>query len=120
MKDLTKYYIDLGKCSEEQQKHIIPLLPKPEVKQQYTIGGDFKYLHYDGDFGWWVDKEFFITEKTELTYPEFIKLFEGGEDYPGKQYQPLFDHLNSEHGLILHESEMNEIIRIVGGLNSNR
>lgn len=51
--------------------------------------------------------------KTELLYHEFIKLFESGEDYPGKRYQPLFDHLNSEHGLILHESEMDEIIRLV-------
>ena len=40
--------------------------------------------------------------------------------FPGNQYQPLFDHLNSEHGLILHESEMDEIIRIVNNLNSNQ
>jgi len=28
-------------------------------------------------------------------------------------YQPLFDHLLREHGLILLQSEMDEIIRIV-------
>lgn len=27
-------------------------------------------------------------------------------------YQPLFDHMANEHGLILMESEMDEIVRI--------
>lgn len=113
MKDITKIYIDLSKCTEEQQKHIISLLP-PTTNKDYEIHDDYKYLHFIRDI-WFVDYRYF--DKTELTYPEFIKLFEGG-DYPGKRYQPLFDHLKQEHGLILHESEMNEIIRIVGGLNS--
>lgn len=34
-------------------------------------------------------------------------------DYPGKEYQELFNHLQDEHGLILLESEMSEIIHIV-------
>lgn len=77
--NIEKYFIDLIKLSDEQQKHIFSLLPEPEVKQQYIIVCDFKYLHYDDDFEWWVDKEFCISGKTELTYPDFIKLFEGGE-----------------------------------------
>ena len=35
------------------------------------------------------------------------------ENYPGKAYQPLFDHLFNEHGLILTESEMNDIVHLV-------
>lgn len=116
MTDLTKVFIDLSKCSEEEQKHIISLLPPEKVEGDYSIKTDFKYLHFeDAIDAWFVDEEYFY--KQELAYPEFINLFEGG-DYPGKRYQPLFDHLNAEHGLILHESEMDEIIRIVGSLNS--
>src|SRR5690606_9867401 len=110
----------------------------------YEVHTMYQYLHYDGSL-WFVDTSMAIYNKTELSYPEFIKLFEEDTcpkcrtkdfenchsikcpmrkeellevvDYPGKQYQPLFDHLSQEHGLILHESEMNEIIRIVNALN---
>lgn len=40
------------------------------------------------------------------------------EDYPGKMYQELFNHLSNEHGLILLESEMSEIIHIVNKMKS--
>lgn len=76
------------------------------------------YYIANGKWGFSFIKE--LQDRTELTYPEFIKLFEGGDDYPAKRLQPLFDHLHSEHGLILHESEMEEIIRIVNNLNSNQ
>lgn len=35
------------------------------------------------------------------------------DPYPGYEYQPLFDHMSKEHGLILIHSEMSEIIEIV-------
>ncbi|MCT3943887.1 hypothetical protein HZQ28_01175 [Elizabethkingia anophelis] len=35
-------------------------------------------------------------------------------------YQELFNHLHSEHGLILLESEMYEIIRIVNNIQKNQ
>lgn len=38
-------------------------------------------------------------------------------DYPGKDYQELFDHLHNEHGLTLLESEMSEIVHIVKNLD---
>lgn len=33
--------------------------------------------------------------------------------YPGSDYQELFNHLHNEHGLILLESQMQDIIHIV-------
>jgi hypothetical protein len=36
-----------------------------------------------------------------------------GEQYPGAHYQPLFDHMQQEHGLTLLESEMTDIIDLV-------
>lgn len=82
MKDLTKIFIDLSKCSEEQQKHIFSLLPEPEKPDYYEVYNNYKYLQFIpaskfGNDRWMVDKQAF--NKTELTYPEFIKLFEGGE-----------------------------------------
>ena len=74
MKDLTKIYIDLSKCTEEQRKHIISLLPKTDYKIDMQILKNYKYLHLC-EIGWFVDSKPF--NKTELTYPEFIKLFEG-------------------------------------------
>lgn len=118
MKDLTKYFIDLSKCTEEQRKHIFSLIGgKPDKNMSSYMGGNECLIFFDK---WERHNRNNFYNRTELTYPEFIKLFDGGEDYPGSQYQPLFDHLNQEHGLILHESEMDEIIRIVGGLNSNQ
>lgn len=37
-------------------------------------------------------------------------------EYPGKYYQPLFDHMSEEHGLTLLVSQMQDIIEIVKGL----
>jgi hypothetical protein len=43
---------------------------------------------------------------------------ECSEYYPGSIYQPLFDHMHDEHGLILLDSEMQEIIHIVNKIQS--
>lgn len=37
--------------------------------------------------------------------------------YPGKEYQELFDHINTQHDITLHESEMNDIIELVRKLD---
>lgn len=42
------------------------------------------------------------------------------EYYPGIQYQELFNHLSSEHGLTLLQSEMDEIINICGSMGSKQ
>ena len=73
-------YIDLSKLSEEQRKHIFSLLPEPypEFDNQHDINEEHFKLHISGN-SWWVLNNYEVKDKTELTYPEFIKLFEGGE-----------------------------------------
>ena len=34
------------------------------------------------------------------------------DTYPGSIYQPLFDHMLNEHGLILLDTEMTEICEV--------
>lgn len=76
MTDLTKVFVDLSKLSEEQVRMLnqvinidinqiseFPLLFCFETEWDQAKKGD----------------KFHIYGKTELTYPEFIKLFEGGE-----------------------------------------
>lgn len=80
MKDLTKYFIDLSKLSEEGQKDIFSLLPEPITSSQYKIFSHYKYLYYDKKMDLWIVTSIeVVCNKSELTYPEFIKLFEGGE-----------------------------------------
>lgn len=40
----------------------------------------------------------------------------GKQNAPAWGYQALFDHMYEEHGLLLLESEMEEIVRIVEGM----
>lgn len=78
-----KYFIDLSKLSEEQQKHIFSLLPEPILSDDYDIRGKYKYLLITDDYDNYCDKwyvDFRYDDRTEITYPEFIKLFEGGEE----------------------------------------
>ena len=74
-------YIDLSKCSDDELKHIFSLLPEENDESQYAIFKIFKYLNYDEIAEYWfVGDGRTISKKTELTYPEFIKLFDGEED----------------------------------------
>lgn len=86
MKDLTKYFIDLSKLSEEQIKEVGKVLYVNNEKQfpahinsmangKYTHGYDFLCKNKEG---YW---DFFGLpySETELTYHEFILLFEDGE-----------------------------------------
>lgn len=116
--DISKVYVDLSKCSVEELKSIPEILDKAGqelyVNDRVLIkDGKYQeqYLHLFYTNVWlcsWI-----LVMKEEISYADFIKLFAVKEEYPGKRYQPLFDHLSQEHGLILHESEMDEIIRIV-------
>lgn len=83
MKDLTKYFIDLSKCSEEQRKSLPQILEKAgeeiySTEKQWLENGEFDEPHlYLCDTRIWITS--YVPNLTELTYPEFIKLFEGGE-----------------------------------------
>lgn len=79
--NIEKYFIDLSKCSEEQRKHIFSLLPDRKKTVQYWFDKHNILLYFDDEDGlWWVNGDIAPADKTEITYPEFIKLFEGGEE----------------------------------------
>lgn len=68
-------YLDLSKLSEEQQRKVIALLPEPINKDDYDIIYMHFYLIYDDeDCMWWVSTKYFLAEKTELTYSQFLDM----------------------------------------------
>lgn len=79
MKDPTEYFIDLSKCSKVQLNYIF-LITK--ISEEYIDYTPYLYLNNDK---WSLSNGSYIMSNnlTELTYPEFIKLFEGGEDNNG-------------------------------------
>ena len=116
--DPTKVYIDLSKCSAEEIQSIPEMLKKANhnlysIDKMLLQNGKYEeqYLHLFYTNVWLCSR--ILVMKEEISYSAFVKLFAVQEEYPGKRYQLLFDHLNQEHGLILLESEMDEIIRIV-------
>jgi|SRR5690606_33067187 len=76
MKDLTKVFIDLSKLSEEQIKKIENI-----IKYEIEEIEHYPLLIYLCDV--WNQRTYNPTRRTEISYPEFIKLFEGGEDNNG-------------------------------------
>ena len=86
MKDLSKVFIDLSKLSEEQIKSLSQVFENagdkvlPETISDLISGkitDGFKFLFYSPSG--WNQNDYPLNGRTELTYPEFIKLFEGGE-----------------------------------------
>lgn len=76
MTDKTKVFIDLNKCTEEQRKHIIKITGISEDYIKYSPFVIFDNDRFKTCNSWWAKR----MELTELYYPEFIKLFEGGEE----------------------------------------
>lgn len=78
--DKTKIFINLTKCTEEEQKHVFTLLPDRQEHLQYRIDQYNTFLYLDNETGlWWVNGDTIPKNKTELTYPDFIKLFDDGD-----------------------------------------
>lgn len=80
MKNKEKYFLDLSKLNKEQQKHIVSLLPEPKYSTQYQILEMHYILHLDTELWWVINKSTVQKSKTELTYSEFIGMFEGEEE----------------------------------------
>ena len=132
--DKSKIYLDLSKCTEEEQKHVFTLLPDPILSDDYDIRGKYKYLLITDDYDnycnkWYVD--FCYDDRTELTYPEFIKLFEGREGemkvdiYSGElnterilTYKKLSEQYNIEESTV--RDIFNAGAEWVNKLNSNQ
>lgn len=111
IKDKTKVFINLKNLSGEEIKEAIE--PIEDYLFEYDGSDGFKFLHLiASEDMWFIDCE--KPCKTEINLSEFRQLFSKAEisDYPGKDYQELFNHLQNEHGLTLLESEMSHIIRI--------
>lgn len=99
-------YIDLGRCSEEELKNIYTILGDTLKFIAPSIVFNFPIMHYHE--GMWIRTNFyqdkakedsFLEDKTELTYPEFIKLFEGGE---GENETYSFSYLSCGKTLTVH------------------
>lgn len=86
MNEREKYFIDLSKLSEEQRKSLPQILDNAgENIYEETLDDllndrfDEEYIYlaqfFDGEWLRFKDN----LNRTELTYPDFIKLFEGGE-----------------------------------------
>lgn len=74
--DKSKIYLDLSKCSEEERKKISLSLKLPINNIKL-----FPYLTWNGRFSRFDQFQSNGTPKdlSKITYPDFIKLFEGGE-----------------------------------------
>jgi hypothetical protein len=79
MKDLTKYYIDLSKLSEKHKSRIVKILNTTENQILWHIDDAVDFLIHYRNRWCTTDEKGDLIGKTELTYPEFIKLLEGGE-----------------------------------------
>ncbi len=81
--DKSKFYLDLSKCTEEERKNIFSLLPEPRDYWLFSISYKYSSLAYVQNethgFEWVVCGNTAMDGHTELTYPEFIKLFDDGE-----------------------------------------
>ena len=84
MKDLTKVFIDLRKCSEYERKDIARIVNQNGHSITSKANYEMSNGNYDELFPlltfheyWYCSR--YASGKTELLYPDFIKLFEGGE-----------------------------------------
>ena len=68
-------YLDLSKCSEQEQIKAISLLPNPKFDNQYEINNMDFMLSFDENDQWWVFG-YEILNKQEISFPEFCELFQ--------------------------------------------
>lgn len=95
-----------------------------EVREvrQFMIGGTIDMDDTIIEHGDWITMHDFDKARLEADLPDFLKrnAYTDAEshdrhisdDYPGVDYQPLFNHMSKVHGLTLTTSEMDEIIGI--------
>jgi len=117
-------YLDLSKLSEEQQRKVIEVLPKPINKYDYDITDLRFYLIYDEDCMWWVSTKYFLAEKTELTYSQFLDMM--GESEEVLQVENILKYLAnritdlSEKPCFENICRMIEINRVTQMIKSNQ
>lgn len=101
--DKSKIYLDLSKCTEEEIKETYKKIKNSNqnihtLTKRDLINGIvthcYWFLFFDGNA--WNQNETPLSSRTELTYPEFIKLFEGGESKEVLQVDIYSGELNTE------------------------
>lgn len=111
-------FLDLSKLSEEQIKALFSILQKYDQKIYHetldSLFTDFTsdifnpYLEFQNGIGWVETANAFEnTEKQEVTYPEFVKLFEGGETIKSDQTQ--IEKLEADKAELLEALEKSKI-----------
>lgn len=76
--DKSKYFLDLSKCTEEEQKRVFLILPPEPHRDAYNIFGSYKYLQFipkskfQEKEKWFVDKS--AWNKTEITFSQFKEM----------------------------------------------
>ena len=126
--DKTKYFIDLSKLSEEQRKSLpqifenagqeIYFLAKPTLLSG-KLDTYYPYLFFSlPSSNIWVFSHN-KPDRTELTYPEFIKLFEGGEEETlRQQFESEITTKGAE--FLFDSNNQNYIMWLENKINSNQ
>lgn len=130
----TKYFIDLSKCSDEQRKHIFSLLPEPRDYWLFSISYKCSSLAYvqneNHGFEWVVCVNIAMDGRTELTYPEFIKLFDEERtelSFETEYHLEEFRRIQSEYfdengkcysGIRLSENIMEQMLSLINQLET--
>lgn len=104
MNEKEKYFIDLSKCSEDERKHIYSIIhDRNEFLKPDSYTHDcWKMLNYSNiDERWHCSGENWdgLKNKTELTYSEFIKLFEEPKKLPSELLKDYFKNTPREQVL---------------------
>ena len=109
--DKSKIYLDLSKCTEEQQKHTKTLTGiKNDSERIYLSFSPIQNV-------WGYFDSIGIKNKTELTYPEFIKLFEGGESKEVLQVENTVFNIDFGGHVMAGLKIVNGEIEVVGAMN---
>ena len=114
--DKSKVFINLSKCTEEEQKHIFSLLPDDELRTYLRYNKFQPYLNFDF-LQWFICNHEVISRKTELTYLEFIKLFEGGESKEVLQVENNVFNIDFGGHVMAGLRIVNGEIKVVGAIN---
>lgn len=111
--DKSKYFLNLSNCTKEEIKEIYKKIKNSDQNIHTQTKRDlingivthcYWFLFFDGNA--WNQNKTSLSGRAELTYPEFIKLFEGGGEtdekgrpmtYWGGKENKLFDDGEGEN-----------------------
>lgn len=117
-------YLDLSKLSEEEIKEIYKKIKNSDQNihtqtERDLINGIvthcYWFLFFDGNA--WNQNETPLSGRTELTYPEFIKLFEGGKSKEVLQVENTVFNIDFGGHVMAGLKIVNGEIEVVGAMN---